>query len=142
MSEKMATAHVNLTNAGELRDSVVPFHSNIARLFTVSQTPQTSKNGLGESTVITNGSCNRDDLIDTEEDSPSLWSVSPSYDQRRIRHRSTSCDVATNSDCCTTSIKLKRGIHDVMLDCLSHQVCGEMRGSENTSETLKCPPPG
>jgi len=141
MSEKMATAQVNLMNAGELRDSVVAFHSNIARLFTVSQTPQTSKNGLGESTVITNGSCNRDDLIDTEEDSPSLWSVSPSYDQRRIRHRSTSCDDATNSDCCTIN-QAQAEDSCFTLDCLSHQVCGEMRGSENTSETLKCPPPG
>jgi len=49
MSEKMATAHVNLMNTGELRDSVGAFHSNIAGLMcadnlsTVSQAPRASK---------------------------------------------------------------------------------------------------
>jgi hypothetical protein len=53
MSEKMATAHVNLMNAGELRDSVGTFHSNIARPFTVSKTPRASKMALRGSTFIT-----------------------------------------------------------------------------------------
>ena len=76
MSEEMATAHVALTNAGELRDSVGAFHWNIARLvcasslFTFSQAPRTLEMAWeGRHLLLLQRELQSRRLIDTEEDS-------------------------------------------------------------------------
>jgi hypothetical protein len=76
MSEKMATAHVALTNAGELRDSVGAFHWNIARLlsgnslFTFSRAPRALDMAWeGRLLLLLQRMLQSRRLIDTKEDS-------------------------------------------------------------------------